>query len=174
MPANRIVIIVIVIIQTFFIYKLCYKIYLKYQPSISSSTITENNIIKTENNHSNLKNYWWLQPNKISTESAYFLKKPVEYSINKDGLNSLKDYEVNKPHQTFRIITIGDSFTFGQYVNTNQNWPTQLEKKLNSKKICKNIDKFEVINFGVAGFDYQYEVKRYQEKGQKYNPDLII
>jgi len=69
---------------------------------------------------------------------------------------------------------LGDSNTFGLYVDTKDNWPERLEDLLNTKIKCNNINKFEVINLGVQGYDVQYEAYRFQKRGEKYNPDLIL
>ena len=61
---------------------------------------------------------------------------------------------IKKNKDTFRIITLGDSFTFGMYINTKDNWTELLEDKLNSDMGCKNISMFEVINLGVGGKIY--------------------
>ena len=122
----------------------------------------------------NLKYFYNLNPNKSTTWSAAFLPKPITNKYNSDGLNDTKNYPTDKEPNTFRIITLGDSFTYGQNVKTKDNWTELLEKKLNEKPICKNISKFEVINLGAPGYDIQYEIERYRLTGQKYNPDLII
>lgn len=96
------------------------------------------------------------------------------YFINKDGQNDQVDYGIKKAARTFRIITLGDSFTFGLFVNTEDSWPKKLEALLNKKLSCKNINKFEVINLGMQGYDLQYEVERYKNKGIKYDPDVVI
>lgn len=96
------------------------------------------------------------------------------YFINKDGQNDQVDYGIKKAARTFRIITLGDSFTFGLFVNTEDSWPRKLEALLNKKLSCKNINKFEVINLGMQGYDLQYEVERYKNKGIKYDPDVVI
>ena len=143
-----------------------------FKAKINVSPINKNTISQTPADK--LKYYWDLIPNQTDTYSSYFLKKPVTNTYNDDGLNETENYSTEKKATTFRIITLGDSFTFGQYVNTKDNWTEVLERKLNEKQICKNIDKFEIINFGVAGYDYQYEVEKYKIKGQKYNPDLLL
>ena len=72
-------------------------------------------------------------------------------------------------------MTLGDSFTFGVYVNTEDNWTELLEDKLNSiKNICPNTDHFEVINLGVGGYDIEYAAKRYINRGKVYNPNIIL
>lgn len=96
------------------------------------------------------------------------------YTINSDSLNERFEYEEQKKEGVFRIITLGDSFTYGSYVNTKDNWTEVLEDSLNSKKKCPQIRKFEVINLGVGGYDAAYEVERYKLRGTKYQPDLII
>ena len=119
-----------------------------------------------------LKYYWTLEPNEQWEEQPEWLGYKVSHHVNNDGLRETKNYSIDKPDNTFRIITLGDSFTYGQHVNTDQNWTEVLENKLN--KIDCGYDKIEVINLGVGGFDVQYIVKRYQEIGVKYDPDLIL
>jgi lysophospholipase L1-like esterase len=71
-------------------------------------------------------------------------------------------------------VTIGDSFTFGIYVDTKENYPERLEDILNDNSLCKTSKKFEVINLGVWGYDIEYSVHRFKMRGQKYNPDLVL
>lgn len=118
------------------------------------------------------KYYWTLEPNEKWEEQPEWLGYKVHYQTNGDALRETKDYNIDKPINTFRIITLGDSFTYGQHVDTDQNWTELLEDKLNS--IDCGYDKIEVINLGMGGFDIQYLVKRYQDIGAKYNPDLIL
>lgn len=111
---------------------------------------------------------------KISGNSDW-LPEPVTYSINADSLNERFNYTPAKKKNVWRIITLGDSFTFGQGVNTGDNWTELLEDKLNTSVAnCSKINKVEVINLGVDGYDIAYEVERYKIRGQKYDPDLIL
>ena len=120
-----------------------------------------------------LQYYWVLAPNMVVKDKPEWLPAEVEYTYNADALNDRFNYEVSKPPDTFRILTQGDSFTYGLFVNTKESWPEQLEDLLNNEQRCKSV-KFEVINLGVGGFDIQYIVKRYKEIGAKYNPDMIL
>jgi lysophospholipase L1-like esterase len=69
---------------------------------------------------------------------------------------------------------LGDSFTFGDHVNTNDSWPEQVEDLLNNNPPCKKYNKYEVLNLGLRGFDIQDEIERYRIRGSKYNPDLVL
>lgn len=128
--------------------------------------------IKVDNSTDwNIKNFYEPEEGKeIHDEQDWLSKTPV-YSINDDSLNDRFNYEISKPIGTHRIITLGDSFTFGEYVNTNENYPEQLEDKL--KSICTD-EKIEVLNLGVGGYDIQYNAYRYFKRGSKYSPDLVI
>lgn len=107
-------------------------------------------------------------------DTVKWLSKKVVYKINSDSLNERFNYEIEKSKDTFRIITLGDSHTFGLYVNTKDNWTEVLEDMLNKNLSCKNINKFEVINLGMSGYDIQYSIERFRLRGEKYHPDLIL
>ena len=93
---------------------------------------------------------------------------------NEDGLNDRFNYQVDKLENTFRIVALGDSFTYGAYVDTAQSWPKQLEELLNQNRANCKSSNIEVLNLGVHGFDIPYIAKRYQDEGRKYDPDLLI
>ncbi len=107
-------------------------------------------------------------------ELGYPPGSQIVYSINNDGLNQKSNYSVKKPDKVYRIVTIGDSFTFGDNVSTGDNYPSQLEDILNKQCISKDVNKFQVINLGVPGYDIRYAVERYKIKGRKYDPNLIL
>lgn len=144
------------------------KIKREFKPSLTS--IKKEDIISSST--ANLKYFYELKPNKII--KIEIKGEESVQTINADGLNERFNYTVEKPQKTFRIITLGDSFTNGSYVDTKDNYSEVLEDMLNSNLKCSNIDKFEVINLGVAGYDTQYEIERFKKRGGKYNPDLVI
>lgn len=134
------------------------------------TSIRKVNIISSPS--ANLKYFYEPKPN--STIKTDIKGEESIQTINADSLNETQNYSIEKPKNTFRIVTLGDSFTFGTYVNTKDNWPKVLENMLNSNLKCNNISKFEVINLGVEGYDTQYEVERFKVRGKKYDPDLVI
>lgn len=135
---------------------------------IKSETITYE---KTDS----LTFFYELKPNTtFQPEFIFPGLENVFYTINNDGLNQIENYTNQKDKKTYRIVTIGDSHTFGQNVNTQDNYPSQLNKLLNEKLTCSTINKFEVINLGVYAYDIQYTVERFKKRGVKYNPDIVI
>lgn len=114
------------------------------------------------------------KPNSLQEQKLYGYPYKGRYTINSDSLNERFEYEVVKPGKTFRVITLGDSFTLGAYVDTKDNWTERLEDLLNGRNRCADDEKFEVINLGMGGYDIQYSVERFRVRGQKYRPDLVI
>ncbi len=121
-----------------------------------------------------LKFFYELKPYTKIVVNEKWLPTTVTYTINKDALNEKFNYPAEKNAFVYRIIALGDSFTFGENVNTENNWTEKLEDLLNTKLNCKNTDKFEVINLGVKGYDVQYAVNRFYLRGRKYNSDMVI
>lgn len=122
------------------------------------------------NEESNLRFFYEPKPNSIDPNNIWIPYKAV-YTINADTLNERFDYSVDKPSDVYRIITLGDSFVYGLYVDTQDNWPEKLEEQL---KQCTTGKSFEVINLGMRGYDIQYAVERFRIRGMKYDPDLVL
>ncbi len=121
-----------------------------------------------------LKYFYEPIPNSVREDIIEWLPEITKQFINSDSINSDREISIGKKAGTYRIMTMGDSFTYGMYVNTKDNWPSKLEQKLNRLVQCPSYSKFEVINLGFPGFDIQHSVNRYKIRGEKYNPDLII
>jgi hypothetical protein len=117
--------------------------------------INWNDLIKELSVYKNLAN-------NESVRNVYLL-------INIEGFVDY-NYTIEKPNNTFRIIALGDSFTGGLWISTNDTWPKQLERKLNQL----NTSCFEVLNLGRPGANTLEEVKIFEENALKYNPDMVI
>jgi hypothetical protein len=65
-----------------------------------------------------------------------------------------------------RIAILGDSFTFGLYVEYEQSWGHQLEELLG--------DGTRVLNFGVDGYGVDQAYLRYQRDAAPWHPDVAI
>lgn len=164
----------IILTELFVIGFLAFRIHEKQKKVLGAVSV---NPIKKEtivfNPQSKLKHFYEPKPNSTVKDTPSWLTYEVTYTINSDSLNEKFDYSIDKPNGVFRIIALGDSFTYGVLVDTKDNWTEFLEDKLN-KITCKNIKKFEIINLGVSAYDIQYAVERFRLRGKKYNPDLVL
>ena len=91
---------------------------------------------------------WELLPNFQGTAQAQE-GEVVEYEVH---INSLgfrdEEFSVEKGEDVYRIMTIGDSFTFGLAVDDGQEYPAQLEACLAERLYGPT--RYEVINAGYA------------------------
>lgn len=117
---------------------------------------------------SSLKSFY--EPRAGSFREVNSWVSDIKYKINNDTLHETINYPIKKSDNTFRIITLGDSWTYGLYVKDSQNWTEKLESDLKTLS-CKH---FDVINLGVDGYDISYSVERFNKRGKKYNPDLVV
>lgn len=74
-----------------------------------------------------------------------------------------------KPEGVYRVLTVGDSFTFGWGVNEEDSWPRKLESLLSvsGKKV-------EVINAGAPGMDVSMESRACRAYADRFEVDAII
>ena len=103
----------------------------------------------------------------------YRVKYPEFEYILKTNSKGLRDYEYpyEKNKNVFRIVAIGDSFTFGHGVELKYTFPKQLENKLKKRFLPKM---FEVINMGMVEYGTSDCYKFLVNEGYRYNPDLVI
>lgn len=135
------------------------------------ATLKKNNLVFDSQN---LGYFFEPKPNSTEVDNPDWLGYRVKYTYNSDALCERFDYLEQKPKGTYRIISLGASYTFGQYVDAKNNYSEILEDTLNSQIQCLDIKHFEVINLGMRAYDIAYMVERYRKRGVKYNPDLII
>lgn len=85
------------------------------------------------------------------------------------------DYErlPAKPDNTFRIIVIGDSFTFPTFMQFDDAFPKRLERMLNLHDVKKNPLRAEVLSFGKRGLSTEQEIPLLK-KALGFSPDLIL
>ncbi len=94
----------------------------------------------------------------------------TDYNISSLGLRD-KEYSVQKPANTFRILMLGDSFTEGDGVFSSETFSKRLEEKLQTRQGAM---KFEVINAGVGSYSSLLEYLYLKHCGLRFNPDLVI
>ena len=96
--------------------------------------------------------------------------KDSRISINSDGFRG-PEYAHVKSADTFRIIMLGDSETFSFMLPEKDALSAQLQDLLNKNSSAWH---YEILNFGVEGYNTFQELEQLKTKGLKYNPGLII
>lgn len=90
-------------------------------------------------------------------------------SINADGF---RDEEfTNKPVGVFRIVCIGDSWTFGANVGENDTYPRQLRRMLAKRFPAV---RFHVLNLGVLGHSSFQGRRVLEQQIDRLRPDLVV
>ena len=132
----KLVLIFFVLIQIVLSVCLLYEIIKRKYPqvlgAISISSIDKT--VNTADTKSNLRYYYEPGVSSKETDTTPWLNGKIVWTYNDDTLNDRFDYTIEKPADTYRVIALGDSFVFGDHVNTADSWPEQLEDLLNAKK----------------------------------------
>lgn len=105
---------------------------------------------------------------------CYKIKPLADKDINSEGFRG-KDFSLKKDRNTVRIIMLGDSITYGAFIRQNESFPNVLEKILNAKNQLLSLPiRYEVMNFGVGGYNIVSEIEVLKVYGLKYNPDIVV
>lgn len=89
--------------------------------------------------------------------------------INKYGYTG-PAYPPERKNGALRIALVGDSYIEGHYLFEQYYFGRILEEKL-SRSIDRDV---EVLNFGMAGFDFRRTYICYKERVQPFNPDITL
>ena len=100
---------------------------------------------------------------------GWFAGVPVR--INSLGFRDRQEYSLEKPKNTFRILVLGDSVTFGHGTLDDTTYPYLLEQQL--KKWRPDVA-WEVWNLGVPGYNTGQELAYLKQIGPQADPDLVI
>ncbi len=73
-----------------------------------------------------------------------------------------------KPAGMFRVITLGDSFTWGIEAGEEEHFPHFLEKILREQRSA------EVFNMGVGSYGIDQMLLKYERHGQSLRPDVVV
>lgn len=101
-----------------------------------------------------------------------YIRDDLEWMKNNVKLNKFgyrdNDVSLLKFPDTLRIYSLGDSYTYGWYINGSQfTYPNILEEKLKSEEVA------EVINASQPGFSLDGSLNRYQTEGILFAPDVV-
>lgn len=108
------------------------------------------------------KRFGDLSPNDNSIWQ-YNPNMPYRVIVNKQGLRM--DYDLNFPKEKQRVLVLGDSYTFGPYLDNHDTYPALLDEKYPDK---------EIINAGISGYTITDEVSLFLERAKYTEPDIII
>jgi hypothetical protein len=111
--------------------------------------------------------YWRLSPNQNCFTKVNH--QPVR--INSLGTRG-PQFQPAKPPGTIRILSLGDSRTFGWGLAEDQTYSAWLGQMLQEKIGAGR--RVEVINAGVNGWSYDQMFVYFREVGLGYHPDLVI
>jgi hypothetical protein len=111
--------------------------------------------------------YWRLKPNQECFTKVG--RQPVR--INSHGTRG-PEFTIAKPAGTMRILSLGDSRTFGWGLAEQDTFSAKLVTHLNSRPASTN--RIELINAGVNAWSYAQMLVYLREYGIQYQPDLVI
>jgi len=113
------------------------------------------------------KLYWKLKPNQnCYTKIGH---KPVH--INSQGTRGL-EFQTEKPVNTIRVLSLGDSRTFGWGLSDEETYSRRLEQLLQG--YVSRGKKVEVINAGVNAWSYPQMLVYFRDFGLRYQPDYVM
>lgn len=87
----------------------------------------------------------------------------IQETINDRGMRAQPDYA---PHpEKYTIVVLGDSFTYGAWVDDSAVWPSILQRTEN---------RFSVLNLAVGGYGVDQMYLALRETIDEYKPQLVI
>jgi lysophospholipase L1-like esterase len=99
----------------------------------------------------------------------------VDNPIWQISLNSLgfrdREFEISKPPGTFRIVCVGDSWTFGANVNQKEAYPQRLAGLLERSYPGAG---FEVLNLGTMAYSSRQGLELMRLRVLELYPDLVL
>ena len=111
--------------------------------------------------------YWKLKPNQDCFTKID--RKPVH--INSRGTRG-PEFQVPKPANTLRILSLGDSKTFGWGLKEAEAYSGRLQTLLQER--AGPGTKVEVINAGVNAWSYPQMYLYFRDHGLKFQPDVVV
>jgi hypothetical protein len=85
--------------------------------------------------------------------------------INSQGLRSNREYSPQPARDVVRVAAFGDSFVYGNEVDTKAAWTSVVEREF---------PQFEVLNYGVSGYGFDQAYLRFLDEGMRFSPEVVI
>jgi lysophospholipase L1-like esterase len=87
-------------------------------------------------------------------------------SFNAAGLRDTREHP-ETPGERVRVVVLGDSLVWGEFVALEDTLPRRLEEALGP-------DRYEVLNLGVTGYDTAQEALWYERTGRRFRPAVVV
>ena len=113
------------------------------------------------------KLYWRLKPNQDCYTKID--RRPVH--INSHGTRG-PEFQTEKPAGTIRILSLGDSRTFGWGLTDEETYSRRLERMLQER--VGSGKRVEVINAGVNAWSYPQMQVYFRDRGLRFQPDFVV
>jgi lysophospholipase L1-like esterase len=110
-----------------------------------------------------------LRPNAMTTLTTSEFDELA--NTNKESIRG-GEISFTKPAGAYRVVVVGDSFTFGHGLDDDETYPSRLEDILTASVSAGR--PIEVINMGVPGYTPDQEYRQIMEEVPKYRPDMVI
>jgi hypothetical protein len=88
-----------------------------------------------------------------------------EIAVNRQGIRSDREFAVEKPPHTTRLVVLGDSMAAGQFVSNDQRFSEILERRRQG---------LEVINLSLEGSGTDQQLLVYEQLGLRFEHDLVV
>jgi len=111
--------------------------------------------------------YWKLKPN----QDCFTKVDHKAVHINSQGTRG-PEFRLAKPANTIRILSLGDSRTFGWGLAESETYSSRLQQLAQEK--FGSGKRVEVINAGVNAWSYSQMLVYFRDTAMKYEPDVVI
>ncbi|HJL18758.1 MAG TPA: GDSL-type esterase/lipase family protein [Sandaracinaceae bacterium LLY-WYZ-13_1] len=94
---------------------------------------------------------------------------PMEYgpaAFNEGAMREDREVSPEPPPDTTRVAMIGDSLVWSEFLPVHDSLPRRTEEALG--------EGWEVLNFGVTGYDTTQEAAWYERAVRPYHPDVVV
>ena len=115
--------------------------------------------------------YLPFKPEPLSAYRVANAEFRVEYRHNSFGFRDV-EHTPTKPQGVFRILALGDSFTYGLGVSLEDSFLYRLEAELNSRS--GDHPRIEIIKAGIPRYFPETERLLLEHYGVSYSPDLVL
>ncbi|NND91585.1 MAG: hypothetical protein HKN42_12055 [Granulosicoccus sp.] len=92
-----------------------------------------------------------------------------KFTTNSQGFRNYQDFTYDKPDNTVRVVSLGDSHTQGVEADQDYTYSSIIEKYLTTRGIGA-----QVFNTGVSGFSNAEALVLLEQELVKYAPDFVV